>query len=54
MISIEHLKHDYTSTLESHIRYGLNRGWKLISCNTVSTLWSFKLHNKETTIVWDK
>lgn len=54
MICVEHLKHDYTSTLESHIQCGLARGWKLVSCNTVDTLWSFKLHNKESTIVWDK
>ena len=54
MMSVEHLKHDYTSTLEAHIKSGLAKGWKLVSCTTVDTFWSLKLHNKETTIVWDK
>lgn len=54
MIYVEHLKHDYKKTLEIHIRNGLARGWKLVSCSTVDTLWSFKWHNKESTIVWDR
>jgi hypothetical protein len=54
MIETEVYKHDGDYDLENHIESKIRQGYKLLSCSTRDTFWTFSLYNKESTLVWKR